>query len=195
MPQKLYLVSISTEGYEIKGNEVFFHGSTGAGADRYVGIAAETSQTYRLYGFTDAMKDFNRMAVDLGFRIKDELTAERYALFAFRCVLGPKSNNIVYSELQVRHIAEDYFYAYNSPAEARRRFGSWWRGLRLGSVPKPLGPHAVKTHSGFTVELLLLDVAQGRPPKLQQYKIEMTTDGKTAIAETEPPTQRTDRPL
>lgn len=172
----LYFFEVSEEGVENRSGQVLIHSSNGL-VVQYVAIDRSNGEAYRLYGLKDAQSEFNRMAANQHFSVRDEADAELFALLYIQCVFGPGSNALIYSSHGLKHMVEDYFYGHNNPEQARRKFEKWWNGFQKEYRSRKFGIHAMKVAQGFKVNFDQSTLREGASPRVDEYSLEISPLG------------------
>lgn len=179
-----YFYEVDQRGWEIAPNGVQLHTSVDGQSSWYVAIRRDTGRAYGLYGFPDPTSAFNTMVGEVPMVIADEAAAEAYALFAFQATYGPAANNVLYHPLGLRHGVEEYFYAYYPESAARKRADKWLKRFKSNNpATTQFAPSTELKDGGYIVRIRTLLRSQGESPKVLEWLVEVSSEGRCQIAE------------
>jgi len=111
--------------YEAKDSSLVIHMIDHPGTFGYVAVNRQTGKSYRLWSDQDAANQFNRLITDLGVDAANPHRALSVAILYRKTVGGPYEGNRVYSNREVKQLAEESF---NSAFDEdwSKRFSAWW---------------------------------------------------------------------
>jgi hypothetical protein len=151
---------------------------TGGIPTMYVATSPDGSTLYRLYGFPDAEKDFNRLVADGPTqRIGDIGEAEGRGLLCGEVVYGLSSRWWVNDKSNAELQAAEHFFA-RGQGDALSKAAKWWESLK--GDRKSATIHTTRGSNGdFSVVLPIVwaPVDDDSPPQVEIYRIAVSESG------------------
>jgi hypothetical protein len=125
--EDLFIYEVVDVGcYRLEDSSLMIETIDHPGTWGYVAVNKRTEKTYRLWSDQDATSEFNRLIVDLGVSATDDSAARGMALLYRQIVSGPYKGNTVYSDLEIKRLAEDSFDGAYLGKDSSQRFSKWW---------------------------------------------------------------------
>jgi len=190
-----YFYEVTLGGYRIKDQTVNFQVVFDYEPVWCVAVSRSSERTYRLAGFDDAQKEFDRLVRDTGVRIGKN-AARNWATFYVEAVYGrATADRIPAYWLALKQRVEAHFYGqYESDKLAKRLFESWWS--RFGTKARKLvyEPSVEEVNDVFVVKTEVLHLVE-RPipsserksvlpdPTLDEWTIRILRDGSCSVLE------------
>jgi hypothetical protein len=151
------IFQVSDEGYEFKKDTIEYHLSVHGPFVYFVAVSSRSGDTYRIAGFKDSQREFNRLAKSYQIRLRNELQAQEYARLYLK--LDPQNYRLTQtpSLLLLKQLAERRFgEQYADFAQGDVRFEEWWNKHESALAHLSLEEKILTTDKGFMVSFLTL---------------------------------------
>ena len=155
-----------------------------------VAVNRETGAAYRLHGFRDRTKEFDRMASEIGISIRDKNDARGYLRFYYKLVNSWDLNFLPSDSLNLRYKVErSFFYNYKPKSRGRRYFQKWWNKFEKENIRVLYKLRVKQNGENFRITFHKLEGIMGsipsigedgfrtKEPILWEYSYRITVDG------------------
>jgi hypothetical protein len=177
------IFEISDQGYEFKKDSVEYHLSVHGPFVYFLAVASGSGEVFRIAGFKDSQREFNRLAKTYQVKVGNELQAREYADLYLR--LDPPNNRVVRSPslLSLKQLAESRFDDYyNEFLSAESRFNRWWKRHGRAVTRISFAESITKTEQGFVLSFLTMSgIDKNSPddgPKPLSITLSLSRDGQ-----------------
>lgn len=178
-----FVFEISTEGDELLEKSVMHHISVHGTRPHIVAVAPASVRFFRLSGFKDSHREFNRLGKVYGARPRGERSLLEYAQFYRHLAPAHMGDPIVRSLLELKQMAERKF-DYGSGgdfATGQKHFDKWWAKNSEALARISLEETVTETPGGSVVAWYTLsDISwkgKVRGPALLKVTLEVSKEG------------------
>lgn len=177
-----FFYEVSENGYFVVSSENAVSVNSVDGSLKWlVAISTKTGQPYHLYGFENAFLEFNRLAKDAGLQIASEADAVQYAFLFNKLVNDLDESKLVLSLRQMKHKAEDYYFAKYSEPVANKLFKARWSGFLSHKHQIKPGASSKKAKDGYNVTFTFLTSKDGKSLQLQACDLTIFPTGAESL--------------
>ncbi len=152
-----HIFEVSDQGYEFKKDSIEYHLSVHGPFVYFLAVASGSGEVFRIAGFRDSQKEFNRLARFYKVRLGNEIQAREYADLYLR--LDPLNNRTIRtpSLLLLKQLAESRFDDnYKEFASAESHFDRWWEKHERALGRISFAEDITKTEGGFVLSFLTM---------------------------------------
>jgi hypothetical protein len=176
--EKIFVYEVSNNGYEIiPPKAAILHTSSDAVGQWYVGVSRDNGTAYPLFGFLDPTQGFNRLASDVGLMTSDMPSSRLLLSLYQRLVFGPFYDRCINDELQLRQMAERWFWDRNADkSRGARRFSEWWH-RKLRTLRERIPLRVSQEGDTFEARFLFLVLSDRQEPSLVEHQISISSTG------------------
>ncbi len=175
-----FIYKVSPEGVEIKGDAVIYHSISDGEFIFVIAVNREDGSTYRIRGFDDSLKEFQKLMTATGARISTPYEAKSLADF-YREVSPEKfPMTPVSSLLDLKQGAERQCQGgMTSFDHDQKAFNAWWKHARSLYAKISFEQTATPRSGGYLVEWIILsspapENCGGAPLRV---RLEVSSDG------------------
>jgi len=152
-----------------------------------IAVAAQRQGAYELYTFQDKAKgadtrEFNRFASQLSLSLS-KYDLANFAAFFLETVIPMRPGEIVLDQDTLRDaVGRDYFTTYDEVWRSLDAYSRWWQAFPGGQKMPGSAPRIeIEQNGRYRVTLNQVVATEGTHPRLQQWELEISSEGNVQI--------------